>query len=329
MNRSLAQRFAPVALPVIVLLAALVFERGFFNPANLQNVTRQASFLLIVALGQLIIIIGRGLDLSVGAVITTTLLLLVQIAGRPGGSIVVALLAVVAAGFVIGTLNGLMVGFRKVPAILATLAMFVLVQGVAIWVTEGRSKGRVPEIIKPLGVGKVGPIPIPVIIAVIVAVACGILIQRSSYGRRLFAVGANPDASQLSGISVRTIQASTFVLGSLLAVLAGLLLSGFVGFYDRTLGTGYDLDSIIAVILGGASFAGGRGTVWGTAVAVLGLAALDNLLVLLGVDVSVKLILKAAVLFLAVASAGWIESTAFWTTGWKGKRPLASTTKGI
>ncbi len=328
MSRSLAQKLAPAALPVLVVLAALMFERAFFNPVNLQNVSRQASFLLIVALGQLIVVIGRGLDLSVGAVITTTLLLLVEIAGRPGGSIVIALIAVVAAGLVIGILNGLMVGFRKVPAILATLAMFVLVEGVAVWVTEGRSKGRVPEIIKPLGVGKVGPVPIPVIIAVTAAVLCGILIHRSSYGRRLFASGANPDASHLSGVSVRTIQASTFVLASLFAVLAGLLLSGFVGFYDRTLGTGYDLDSIAAVVLGGASLAGGRGTVWGTAVAVLGLAALDNLLVLLGVDVSIKLILKAAVLFLAVVSAGWVGSTTFWTAGWRGKRTLATTTKG-
>ncbi len=329
MNRSFAQRLAPAAVLLMVLLAAVIFERSFFDSTNLQNVTRQAAFLTVVALGQLVVVIGRGLDLSVGAVITATLLLLVEIAGQPGGSITTALVVIALMALLIGALNGAMVAFRKVPAILATLGTLVLVEGVSIWVTEGQSRGRVPDLIKPLGVGKVGPIPIPVIVAAVVALACGILIHRSSWGRKLYAVGSNPEASHLSGVSARTVQASTFVVGSALAMVAGLMLSGYVGFYDRTLGVGYDLDSIAAVVLGGASLLGGRGTVWGTVAAALGLAALDNLLVLAGVDVSVKLLGKGLVLFLAVLSAGWFTSAQVSARGAVKTEPeMVSTTKG-
>ncbi len=329
MRREIARRLAPAAILLLVLAAALLLERAFFDPVNLQNVARQAAFLTVVALGQLIVVIGRGLDLSVGAVITTTLLLLVEMAGQPGGSVTRALLTIVAAGLLIGTLNGVMVAFRKVPAILATLGTLVLVEGVSVWVTEGRSRGRVPDLVKPLGVGKLGPVPVPVIVALAATVGCGVLIHRSSWGRRLYAVGSNPEASHLSGVSARTMQASTFVFASLLAVVAGLMLSGYVGFYDRTLGVGYDLNSIAAVVLGGASLLGGRGTVWGTVAAAFGLAALDNLLVILGVDVSVKLIGKATVLFLAVLSTGWFTSTFPWATpGGNERAASAPKTKG-
>lgn len=309
MRREFARLLVPAAVPLLVVVSALAFERSFFTATNLHNVTRQAAFLTVVALGQLIVIIGRGLDLSVGAVITTTLLLVVEIAGQPGGSATLALLVVVVVGLLIGILNGAMVAFRKVPAILATLGTLVLVEGVSVWVTQGRSRGRVPELIKPLGVGKLGPVPVPVVVALIATLACWVLIHRSTWGHKLYAIGSNPEASHLSGISARTLQASTYVLSSLLAVLAGLMLSGYVGFYDRTLGVGYDLNSIAAVVLGGASLLGGRGNVGGTVAAALGLVALDNLLLILGVDVSVKLIGKAAVLFLAVLSAGWFASS--------------------
>jgi ribose transport system permease protein len=127
----------------------------------------------------------------------------------------------------------------------------------------------------------------------------------------MYAVGSNPEASYLSGIARRRVAAIAFVACATLAMLTGLMLSGFVGFYDRSLGVGYDLDSIAAVVLGGASLAGGSGTVAGTLAAVVGLAGLDNLLVIAGVDQSVQLIGKALVLFAAVLSAGWLTSARF------------------
>lgn len=304
-------RLAPLAVALLVALAALVAEPGFYDVTNLRNVARQAAFLGVVALGQLLVVIVRGLDLSVGAVITTTLLLIVEIAGTRDGSLPVALVAVVVMAIAVGTLNAVLVVVRRVPAILATLGTYVLVQGVGLWLTEGRSRGRVPDAIKPIATGNVGPVPTPVIIATLIAIVVAVLLHRGAFGRAMYAVGSNPEASYLSGIPRRRIAALAFVGSALLAMVAGLMLSGFVGFYDRSLGVGYDLDSIAAVVLGGASLAGGSGTVAGTLAAVVGLAALDNLLLIVGVGQSVQLIGKALVLFAAVLSAGWLSSTRF------------------
>jgi ribose transport system permease protein len=304
-------QLAPLAVALLVALAALVTEPGFYDAANLRNVARQAAFLGVVALGQLLVVIVRGLDLSVGAVITTTLLLIVEIAGTRGGSVPAALVAVVATAIAVGTLNAALVVVRRVPAILATLGTYVLVQGIGLWVTEGRSRGRVPEAIKPLGTGHVGPVPTPVIIATAVAIVVAVVLRRGAFGRAMYAVGSNPEASYLSGVARRRVAALAFVASAVLAMVSGLMLSGFVGFYDRSLGVGYDLDSIAAVVLGGASLAGGSGTVTSTLAAVVGLAALDNLLLIVGVDQSVQLIGKALVLFTAVLSAGWLSSSRF------------------
>lgn len=293
----------PYTILALVLVVAATTSPVFFRASNLQTVGRQAAFLAVVALGQLLVVIGRGLDLSVGAVITTTSLLMIQIAGVAGGSAATGVAAVVAAAVGIGLLNGTMVAFRRVPAILATLATFVLVQGTALWLTEGRSRGRIPELLLPLGAGRVGPIPVPVLLAGALAVIVAFVLRRSAYGRSLYATGLNPEASALAGVPTRSVIASTFVLCSLFAAMAGLMLSGYVGFYDRTLGVGYDLDSIAAVILGGASFAGGRGNVTGTLAAAVGLAALDNLLLIQGVGEPYKLIGKGLVLFAAVLFA--------------------------
>jgi ribose transport system permease protein len=139
-------------------------------------------------------------------------------------------------------------------------------------------------------------------------VAVAVLLGRTRFGRAMYAVGANPDASYLAGVSRRRVAALAFVASSVLAMVAGPMLSGYVGFYDRTIGVGYDLDSIAAAILGGASFAGGVGTVAGTMAAVVGLAALDNLLLVAGVGPAVQLIGKGLVLFVAVLSAGLLSA---------------------
>jgi ribose transport system permease protein len=304
-------QLAPLAVVLLVGLTALVAEPGFFDVTNLKNVARQAAFLGAVALGQLLVVIVRGLDLSVGAVITTTLLLTVEIAGTRGGSVPAALVAVVAMAIAVGTLNALLVVVRRVPAILATLATYALVQGIGLWATGGRSRGRVPDAIKPLGTGHVGPVPTPVIITTALAIVVAVILDRGAFGRTMYAVGSNPEASYLSGVSRQRVAALAFVASAVLAMVSGLMLSGFVGFYDRSLGVGYDLDSIAAVVLGGASLAGGSGTVAATLAAVVGLAALDNLLLIIGVDRSIQLIGKALVLFAAVLSAGWLSSSRF------------------
>lgn len=298
---------APYTIILLVVPVAAVMEPVFFRPSNLQNVARSAAFLAVVALGQLVVIIGRGLDLSVGGVITTSSLLMVYFAGTADGSLIFGIVAVVGVALAIGVLNGVMVALRRVPAILATLGTLFLVQGVSLWLTEGRSRGRIPEEIVTFGAGQIGPVPVPVLVATGVSVAMAVVLYRSAYGRAVYATGLNPEATAMAGVPTRLVHGSTFVVSALLAALAGLMMSGFVGFYDRTLGVGYDLDSIAAVVLGGASLLGGRGYVVGTLAAVVGLAALDNLLLLQGVGEAYQLIGKAVVLFAAVLFTGLVR----------------------
>lgn len=297
----------PYTIILLVVPVAAVMEPLFFRPSNLQNVARQAAFLAVVALGQLVVIISRGLDLSVGGVITTASLLMVHFAGTADGSLLLGIVSVIAVSLAIGILNGVMVAFRRVPAIIATLGTLFLVQGVSLWLTEGRSRGRVPEEMAALGAGRIGPVPVPVLVAAAVAVLMAVLLYRSAYGRAVYATGLNPEATAMAGVPTRLVHASAFVVSALLAALAGLMMSGFVGFYDRTLGVGFDLDSIAAAVLGGASLASGRGYVVGTLAAVVGLAGLDNLLLLQGVGESYQLIGKGAVLFAAVLFTGLVR----------------------
>lgn len=303
----------------LVLLVAAVVTPTFYRLTNLQNLSYQFAFLAVVSLGQLIVIIAGGIDLSVGAVMSAALIVLVHVAGKPGGVVVAGLLAVVGATLAIGVINAALVTIRKVPAILATLGTLVLLNGVVLWITEGRSRGRVPDAIIPLGAKKALGIPIPLIVALIVAGLVWFALQRTVYGRSLFAAGSNSAAAGLSGVPVRSVVGVAFVGCSLLAMLAGLMLAGFIGFPDRTIGNGYDLSSIAVVVLGGAVLGGGRGTVLGTMIAAASLAALENVLVLLGIDVSLQLMAKAAVL-LAAVSAPKIVGLRGSFEGWRHRR---------
>ncbi|MEO2104334.1 MAG: ABC transporter permease [Actinomycetota bacterium] len=304
--RGLLPVLGPAAILGLVLVAAAALEPAFFSASNLRNLARLSSFLVVVSLGQLVVVISRGLDLSVGAVITTTLLLVVELTGGDDDRVLVAVGATLLAATAVGLVNGFMVAVRGVPAILATLATFTLVGGLSLYLTGGRAAGPVPDAVKPLGVGNVLGIPVPVLIATGCAVVVWGLLARTTAGRVLYATGANAVASRLSGIAVRRVGVLAFVGSALLAAIAGLMLSGYVGFYDRTLGVGYDLDSIAAVVLGGAALTGGRGRVGGTVLAAIGLASLDNLLLVMGAADSLQLIWKATVLLAAVLSAQWL-----------------------
>lgn len=307
LSRQQLVRLAPFAVLLLVLLAATLLEPRFFGAANLRNVARGAAFLSVVAVGQLLVVIVRGLDLSVGAVITTTLLLTVEIAGTVEGRLPLAILAVIVAAVAIGALNAFLVVMRRVPVILATLSTFFLIQGAGLWLTEGRSRGRVPDELRVIGSGVIGrTVPVAVVIAAIVVAVVALILHRTTFGRSIYAVGANPEAAHLSGVARRRTTTLALIGCSSLAMLTGLMLAGNVGFYDRTLGVGYDLDSISAVVLGGASLLGGSGRVGGTVAAAVGLAALDNLLLLVGAPQPVQLIAKGLVLFLAVLAAGWL-----------------------
>jgi ribose/xylose/arabinose/galactoside ABC-type transport system permease subunit len=201
----------------------------------------------------------------------------------------------------IGLFNGLLVTKVKIPPFIATLGTILIVQGIRFVYTGGAPKGSIPELLRFFGRGFVGPLPAPLLLWAGIAVVAAIVLRRTTFGRRLYAVGGSPQAAHLSGVNVDGIRIAAYTICSFLAGVAGLMLTGYMGLADNWLGRGYDLDSIAAVVVGGTVLEGGRGSVLGSVAGVLIIIILYNLVLLLGLDEEWQRIVKGVVIILAVA----------------------------
>jgi len=295
-----------VFLLVVVALAAVV-SPVFFQPRNLLNVLRQASALGILAVGQTVVVISGGIDLSVAAVMQLAGVTVAELTKGSNTQAAAALAAVLALGGVIGLGNGLLVAKRRVQPFISTLFVGLLVTGLRLLVTRATPSGVLPPAIRALGSAALGPVPNAVIIFAGVALATGAVLSRTTWGRRMFAVGGNPRAAALNGVSVDRITILSYVVCGVLAAVSGIVLVGYLGYADQAIGTGYDLDSIAAVAVGGAVLGGGKGRVSGTIAGVLLMAVLLNLVLLLKLKVEYQLIVRGLVILGAVAfySANW------------------------
>jgi ribose/xylose/arabinose/galactoside ABC-type transport system permease subunit len=285
---------------IIVLVIAGIIAPAIYQPGNIFNVLRQASMLGIVSIGQTLVILGAGIDLSVGAVMGLAMIIASDVTGGENDLIVLAVLLAFAAGAAVGLINGLLVTKRNVPPFVATLGMLVVVEGLRLSYTRGIPSGSIPTTLRFFGRDSVGPVPTSFVILLIVAVIFGLVLKRSTFGRSLYATGGNPEAARLSGIRVHRVLIATYIICSSLAILTGLLLSGYIGYVDRYLGRGFDLDSIAAVIVGGTSFAGGRGGILGTLAGVLLVTALLNIVLILNLNLQWQLVVKGLVIIGAV-----------------------------
>lgn len=293
---------AAVLLGVLFVVAA-VYAPRFFNETALRNTGRQAAILGVVAIGQLLVLVVRCVDLSVSAVIGFTVVLVAE--GGPG--LVPGILWAIAIAVAVGLVNGWLVTKRQVPPFVATFGMLVLLGGARFAYTKGSTSGRVSTTLIDIARWSVGPISVPVIAWLVLTLIASLVISRSVIGRRIVVAGANEDMSRLSGLPVDTYKRTAFVLCSLLAVLAGLLLAGSTGYVDRFVGRNTELDSITAALLGGASFAGGEGSFVGAAIGSLLLASLFTLIVLLGWNPELQLVAKGVVLVGALTAQGLIR----------------------
>ncbi len=294
----LERRGVYVALVVVVLISAIL-SPAFFKFSNVLNILRAAAVLGIVSIGQTLVILGGGIDLSVGAVMGTVAITVSEITGGQNHNVAIAIFVCLGVGAGVGLLNGLLITKRNIPPFVATLGMLIFVEGARLAWTRGIISGKPAPFIRSLA-AIVGPVPIPVVIMAVLAVIVGVFLRRAPFGRHLYATGGNREAARFSGISVNRISILTYVLCGLFAATAGLVLSGYIGYADRYLGRGFDLDSIGAVVLGGTSFAGGRGGIGGTIVGVLLLTALVNIVFILNLQVHYQLIIKGAVIIGAV-----------------------------
>lgn len=302
----LREHLVYVFLAAVLLLAAIV-SPVFFQSKNLFNILRQASALGILAVGQTVVVVTGGIDLSVAAVMQLAGVTVAEMTKGSDARVWIALPVVLAAGALIGLGNGALVAKRRVQPFISTLFVGLLVTGLRLLVTRATPSGILPPFVRLLGSSSVGPVPNALIIFAATAVAAGVILVRTTWGRRIFAVGGNPRAAALNGIPVDRITILSYVVCGLAAAISGIVLVGYLGYADQEIGTGYDLDSIASVAVGGAVLGGGKGRVSGTVAGVLLMAVLLNLVLLLKLKVEYQLVLRGLVILGAVAfySANW------------------------
>lgn len=288
-----------IGLLAVILISALL-SPAFYKFSNILNVLRAAAVLGIVSIGQTYVILGGGIDLSVGATMGTVAIAISEVTGGKDERVVPGILVCLLIGMLIGLLNGLLITKRNIPPFVTTLGMLIFVEGARFAYTQGIISGRPAPFIRELAAIQ-GWVPVPVVFLAILLVIAAVVLYRTPFGRQLYALGGNRQAARFSGINVDRVTITTYILSGLFAAIAGLVFSGYIGYGDRYLGRGFDLDSIGAVIVGGTSFSGGRGSLGGTMAGVLLLTVLFNIVLILGLPVQLQLIVKGAVIIGAVA----------------------------
>ena len=289
------------AIGLIILVIVLSFLSDyFFTVNNLLNIIRQVSIIAIMAFGMTFVILTGGIDLSVGS------LLAVSAAVTAGLIINIGIfyLLVIPIGMLIGVLlggfSGLMVAKAKMPAFIVTLGMMTIARGLTLIYTDGRPISGFNEDFRFIGAGHIGGIPVPVIIMLIILLLCYITLKKTPYGRYVYAIGGNEEAAKLSGINVDRIKMSVYALSGLLSAISGIILASRLNSAQPTAGSGYELDAIATVVLGGTSLSGGQGGVIGTIIGALIIGVLNNGLNLLNVSSFYQQVAKGAVILIAV-----------------------------
>lgn len=301
----------PVVLSLVVL-AALFFvgnliAPGFASTGSLLNTLRVAAFLGVIAAGQTIVILGggEGIDLSVGKVATFSAVLVAQVSGGDNERLLWALLVTFTACALIGLANGIGVTFLRIPPLVMTLGMVAVVTGIIRVYSGGQPEGRAPSVLSTLvNAPTIAGIRGSVWIWLTVTVFTIWLLRRTTFGRRVYALGANRETSYLTGIGVRRNLILLYVTSSLFAALGGVLLVGFAGSASINIADQYMLISIAAVVIGGTTLAGGIGGYLGTAIGAVVLQTLGNLLVVLNIPPAGRQVVNGVILVLLLSFYG-------------------------
>ncbi|EHD23741.1 MULTISPECIES: ribose ABC transporter permease [Brenneria] len=293
------------SLIALLILIAVVsaMSPNFFTLNNLFNILQQTSVNAIMAVGMTLVILTSGIDLSVGSLLALTGAVAASIVGLEVNALL-AVFGALALGALIGAGTGVIVSKGKVQAFIATLVMMLLLRGVTMVYTNGSPINTgfsdVADAFGWFGIGRPLGIPTPIWIMAVVFAAVWYMLHHTRLGRYIYALGGNESATRLSGISVDKIKIIVYSLCGLLSALAGIIEVARLSSAQPTAGTGYELDAIAAVVLGGTSLAGGKGRIVGTLIGALILGFLNNGLNLLGVSSYYQMIVKAVVILLAV-----------------------------
>jgi ribose transport system permease protein len=290
--------FSLAGLLALAIAMTLVSDR-FLAWENLANIGRQVSINAIIATGMTLVIITGGIDLSVGAVMT---LAMTFGAGAMLSGVPVPLAVALAlfTGVACGAVNGVLIAYARLPAIIVTLAMMEIPRGIALLYTGGYPLSNLPDSFGPLGRGEIFGVHVPTLVMLAVVVTGHLFLTRFVAGRGFYVLGGNEEAARLSGLPVNRYKMLAYALSGFTAALAGVVLASRLMSGQPNAGIGFELDAIAAVVLGGTSIAGGRGSIVGTLIGAVTLGVLNNGLNLMSVSPYTQKILKGAVILVAI-----------------------------
>ncbi|HAA39311.1 MAG TPA: sugar ABC transporter permease [Pseudomonas sp.] len=289
-------------LPLVFILLCVVMafsSEYFMTWRNWMDILRQTSINGILAVGMTYVILTKGIDLSVGSILAFAGLCSAMVATQ-GYGLLAAVSAGMFAGAMLGVVNGFMVANLSIPPFVATLGMLSIARGMTFILNDGSPITDLPDAYLALGIGKIGPIGVPIIIFAVVALIFWMVLRYTTYGRYVYAVGGNEKSARTSGIGVRKVMFSVYVVSGLLAGLAGVVLSARTTSALPQAGVSYELDAIAAVVIGGTSLMGGRGSVISTFFGVLIISVLAAGLAQIGATEPTKRIITGAVIVIAV-----------------------------
>jgi ribose transport system permease protein len=291
------------AILLTLVLAASALSDRFLTAFNLERVTAQMTALALVAIGQTFVLLTAGIDLSVGSVVSLVGTLMVGIITDSPESWFVGALVALGVGALVGLVNGLAVTRLKVSPFMVTLATLSIVQGLALLVFDRFQDlfdGTISRSFGEIFTGNLGPVPIPLLIIVIPLLLAALILRQTPFGRHVYALGSNENATRLSGMATDRVKVLVYVISGLMAGFAGLYTSARTLSGNPLIGDSIAFESITAVVLGGISLMGGRGSIFGMIAGVLIIGVLSNMLNLLRVPSDYQYVVRGLLLVLAV-----------------------------
>ncbi|WP_257351103.1 ABC transporter permease subunit [Pseudalkalibacillus decolorationis] len=295
------QKLGPVLGLVLITIILAIMSPNFLTVDNILNVLRQVSINAIIAFGMTFVILTGGIDLSVGSILALGSALTAGMLAS-GMDPILAVLIGLLAGAIMGLINGVIITKGKVAPFIATLATMTIFRGLTLVYTDGRPITGLSDSIsfQMIGKGYFFGIPFPVVTMLIAYFILFFILRKTTFGRGVYAIGGNEEASLLSGLKVDRLKMGVYSITGLLSALAGITLTSRLNSAQPTAGVSYELDAIAAVVLGGTSLSGGRGWIFGTLIGALIIGVLNNGLNLLNVSSFYQQVVKGGVILLAV-----------------------------
>jgi len=295
-----------IALILLFIIASIASPKIFLTFANITNIFRQASIVGVVSIGMTVVLLVAGIDLSVTSVMAISACLFAHIsqsyvADGHEGILLGQVVLVICIGVLIGLANGLIIVLRNVEPFIITLGTGQVLRGINYIYTKGSPGGTVTKFWKNFGSKSLGGVvPYAVILYILLMVVFIVLLHKTVFGRHIYAIGSNPEAARLSGIKVKANKIMAYVLCGFTASVAGIMLAARVRVGEPNGSTGYDMDAIAAVVIGGTAMAGGKGSIICTLAGVLIMAIMNNILNIIGADPYLQIVIKGLIILVAV-----------------------------